>query len=451
MVSVPYAFKAHEADTLGGRSVSDFVLAAGASSTPGGGSPARPRPAAGTNSSSNGSVGNDMPAPSDGPTNFSGSTTGPDCRGHAESTGAGLVASAPSLGIKGTATDPNATAYGVQGVAIGTAGVGLIGTATSPNGFTYGLRGTSSSISGTGVRGIATATSGNTTGVSGYVDSSSGTAGVFNNAAGGNILAGQNNGAAKFTVNGSGNVSAAGGFTGSGAGLTGITFSQLTGQLASSQLAGTYSGAVTLSNTGNSFSGNGANLINVPVGSGSNFYIQNRDNASQNANFDISGNGVLNGQLTAYNGVYGQSPGTGNPTVFGVATATSGLAYGVEGYISSTAGAGVYGVSTAASGSSYGVYGSSNYAPGVYGQNLNGIGVQGFTTVGTGVVGTSTATSGTTYGVLGTSQSGGGAGVAGKTRQLPAMPTAFLALAPALVGVGVFGAATCTSTAPPMA
>ena len=30
MVSVPYAFKAHEAETLGGRSVSDFVLANGA-------------------------------------------------------------------------------------------------------------------------------------------------------------------------------------------------------------------------------------------------------------------------------------------------------------------------------------------------------------------------------------------------------------------------------------
>ena len=32
MVSVPYAFKAHEAETLGGRSVSDFVLANGANS-----------------------------------------------------------------------------------------------------------------------------------------------------------------------------------------------------------------------------------------------------------------------------------------------------------------------------------------------------------------------------------------------------------------------------------
>jgi hypothetical protein len=33
LVSVPYAFKAHEAETLGGKSISDFVLANGANSS----------------------------------------------------------------------------------------------------------------------------------------------------------------------------------------------------------------------------------------------------------------------------------------------------------------------------------------------------------------------------------------------------------------------------------
>ena len=117
--------------------------------------------------------------------------------------------SAPAKGIVGTATATSGTTYGVQGVATGTSGVGLIGTATSSTGWTYGLRGTSSSTSGTGVRGIATATSGSTTGVSGYVASSSGTAGVFNNAAGGRIISGQNNGVENFSVDGSGNVNAA--------------------------------------------------------------------------------------------------------------------------------------------------------------------------------------------------------------------------------------------------
>ena len=73
---------------------------------------------------------------------------------------------------------------------------------------------------------------GATTGVSGYVASSSGTAGVFNNAAGGNIISGQNNGVQKFSVDGSGNVNAARYFTGNGSGLTGIQFSQLSGTLA---------------------------------------------------------------------------------------------------------------------------------------------------------------------------------------------------------------------------
>ncbi len=74
MVSVPYALKAHEADTLGGRSVSDFVLAAGAGSTSGGGSTSQSTPAAGASSGSTGSVGNNT-ATMDGPTNFTGSTT----------------------------------------------------------------------------------------------------------------------------------------------------------------------------------------------------------------------------------------------------------------------------------------------------------------------------------------------------------------------------------------
>ena len=37
LVSVPYAFKAHEAETLGGKSISDFVLATGANASANGG------------------------------------------------------------------------------------------------------------------------------------------------------------------------------------------------------------------------------------------------------------------------------------------------------------------------------------------------------------------------------------------------------------------------------
>ena len=73
------------------------------------------------------------------------------------------------------------------------------------------------------MRGIDNATSGSTIGISGYVSSATGTAGVFNNAAAGNILIGQNNGATKFTVDANGDVNISGSFTGSGTGITGIT------------------------------------------------------------------------------------------------------------------------------------------------------------------------------------------------------------------------------------
>jgi hypothetical protein len=130
--------------------------------------------------------------------------------------------------------------------------------------------------------------------VSAYVASPAGTAGVFNNAAGGKILTGQNNGVEKFSVDGSGNVNALGRFTGSGAGLTGIQFSNLSGTLASSQFSGTYSNAVTLSNTSNVLYGNGSNLTGVVAGPGSPYYIQNGTSQQSSAAFNISGNGTAN-------------------------------------------------------------------------------------------------------------------------------------------------------------
>ena len=76
-------------------------------------------------------------------------------------------------------------------------------------------------------------------------------------------------------------------------------FSQLSGSLGSTQLGGTYSGAVTLSNASNSFTGNGAGLTNVPPASGSTNYIQNQTATSQPASFKLSGNGTVSGTLTS--------------------------------------------------------------------------------------------------------------------------------------------------------
>ena len=108
--------------------------------------------------------------------------------------------------IVGTATATTGTVIGVEGGSAGTGGYGVYGNVSSSTGATVGVKGNSTSTAGTGVRGTNTATTGATTGVSGYVASAAGIAGAFNNAAGGKILSGQNNGVEKFAVDGSGNI-----------------------------------------------------------------------------------------------------------------------------------------------------------------------------------------------------------------------------------------------------
>ena len=293
LVSVPYAFKAHEAETLGGKSISDFVLAkdvnaanSGAGVTSTSGSTSTQTASGKSNAKSPSNL-----ATAQGPTNFSGTTTDQIVSAVQSGTGKAIVASSstgnaivantsstttttyavsgtiPGAGVAilGHASSATAQGYGIQGTSDSNIGIGLLGFATATTGSTYGLKGYSSSTGGTGVRGLSTATTGVTTGISASVASAAGTAGVFNNTAGGKILSGQNNGAEKFSVDGSGNVNARGTFTGSGAGLTGIQFSQLVGSLASSQFSGSYSNAVTLSNTSNVYYGNGSNLTGVVV------------------------------------------------------------------------------------------------------------------------------------------------------------------------------------------
>jgi hypothetical protein len=508
LVSVPYAFKAHEAETLGGRSVSDFVLTESASAAVNGNT-ASPASSSTANNPAT-TAGVNKGAASDGPTNFSGSTTDQIVGVTQTGTGAGVNASAPTKGVVGTATATTGTAIGVEGGSAGSGGYGVYGNVTSATGATVGVKGNSQSTTGTGVRGTNIATSGVTTGVSGYVDSAAGTAGVFNNAAGGNILIGQNNGAPTFTVSGTGNVNAAGGFTGSGTGITGITFSQLTGQLGNSQFSGTYSGAVSLSDPGNSFSGtsftggtftgsgsgltgvpagmlsgtlgsaqfsgtysnavmltntsnmfygNGANLTMVPVGSGSPNYIQNTMSPQKSANFNITGSGVLSGTLVANAGVSGMlTIATGN-AVSGMATVTSGAPNGVYGQAASPGGTGVYGTNTATSGNAYGVTGKSASATGVgvYGWATsttgNDSGVVGqsdsTTAAASGVFGVATASTGQVYGVVGSTNSTtqNASGVYGNTTATTGATNGVYGLTNSSDGSadGVYGEATSTT------
>ena len=91
-------------------------------------------------------------ATSQGPTNFSGSTTDQIVGVTQSGTGVGVNASAPSKGVVGTATATSGTVIGVEGGSAGTGGYGVYGNASSSTGTTVGVRGNSSSTAGTGVR-----------------------------------------------------------------------------------------------------------------------------------------------------------------------------------------------------------------------------------------------------------------------------------------------------------
>jgi hypothetical protein len=77
------------------------------------------------------------------------------------------------------------------------------------------------------------------------------------------------------------------------------SFSLVSGTLASSQLSGTYSNALTLSNTSNVFVGNGSGLTGVLPAAGSPYYIQNGTTQQAETSFNIAGNGTLGGNLAA--------------------------------------------------------------------------------------------------------------------------------------------------------
>jgi len=130
---------------------------------------------------------------------------------------------------------------------------------------------------------------------------------------------------------------------------------------------------------------------------------------------------------------------TGTATIIGNQNATTGAVDGVDGITASTSGTGVFGSATAASGGTWGVFGRSD--------STGGTGVEGFSSAasggtigvygqadsssGAGVQGYAPATSGTTFGILGQADSPSGRAVEG--------------VATATGGIGVFGVASATS------
>ncbi len=347
LVSVPYALKAAEAETLGGRTATDFVLAERLETelreqaetivreevktltTTEGGTTKGITDSASTFTDSNSTQvvlvvqkgsGNGLRAVA---TAGSGSTKG--LWGQSNSTG--------GRGVFGFATAGSGATIGVWGQSQSTGGRGVFGLATAMTGANFGVQGNSNSTSGRGVFGFAKASTGGTTGVLGQVSSAAGTAGVFNNQAGGKILSGQDNGTEVFSVEGANNT-----------GTNGFTVRAI------------YSGAGTVTAT-----------------------IQNAPPAAIRGDSTTTSNTAV--------GVLGISASPDGLGVVGGNTATTGEATGVAGFTASTSGVGVLGGADAPTGVTFGVSGFAS---------------------STGVLGEAEATSGNTIGVQGVVQSGTG-------------------------------------------
>ena len=387
LLSVPYALKAADAETLGGLPASAFMHATVAEAQGKSGSPASPTapnlPPAGVTGK--------------GTKNFVPLWTGATALGDSliYQTGGNLgigtktpqatvdVASKAALGmqvtvpgsaaaIDGTATDTKAGTTGVYGQSsspIGngmyglnnaaTGGIGVIGQSNATSGKSYGVAGlaTSTSTGASGVLGNETATSGQVHGVSGFASSTTtGAVGVtgFELATTGQV----------YGVSGGTNSTTAG-----AAGVSG------------------FEGAAT----------------------GQVFGVGGSTNSSTDYSAGVTGyEGATSGKVS---GVAGgtSSATTGASGVTGNAGATTGNVYGVSGYTPSTAGVGVLGTAYASSGNTTGIMGST--------VSPNGIGAFGdstSTTGGTGIQGQTESTSGGAAGIF-VAHGGGGLLLSGLT------------------------------------
>lgn len=326
LVSVPYAFRAHEAETLGGKSVEDFVLAPRTSSS-GSGEPssAAESSSAPTTSQQGNKPGMKTPATNQGPTNFSGATSDQIVKVTQTGIGAGVSASAPTETIAGTATAASGKSVAVHGTATGPGGVAL--------------------------KGFATAATGSTIGISAYVASPAGTVALLNNGAGGKIISGQNNGVEKFSVDGNGNVNSSSGtyqigakrvlgigasadqnvFLGVSAGASNMAGKGIDNTFTGYQAGyantigiyntfnGTYAGSSNTSGVGNTFSGTSAGRANT-TGGNNTFSGLNAGYSNTTGNWNTFNGGYtgfanstgVNNTFTGYQAGYSTTEGGSN-------------------------------------------------------------------------------------------------------------------------------------------
>ena len=491
LVSVPYALKAADAETLGGKPASAYILAA-------------PAPAVGTDAAgvagvtaatTNTKIGakpKATPANSGQPNyigKFSNTTDLVDSSMYEVNGNVGIFTTAPlisldvrtgalpQMGIAGTtdyltffASDQYGPAiywdpakdmrFGKGGSGLynpygfveqmriqsGTGNVG-IGTVTpgfkldvageingnnpTTSGFAVGVQGTSKSTGGAGVFGFNTTTSGGyPVGVQGNNNSTSG-AGVQGNAslAGASGVAGNNSAISGFApgVSGTSNSPNAAGVNGFNTTTSGGYPVGVGGSVAGSSGAGV---------SGNA---NAAGAVGV-----------NGYNSATSGN----ATGVVGGTASSSGaGVAGNASFAGAYGVNGFNSATSGNAVGVQGNANSTSGAGVRGGTNNAG--SVGVQGNNNatsgFAVGVNGftASNSGAGVAGSANFAgaSGVNGFNSATSGYAVGVSGGINSNSGAGVQGNASLAGASGVNGFNSASSGYAVGVSGGTSSTNGA----
>jgi hypothetical protein len=317
-------------------------------------------------------------------------------------------------GVIGISSAPSGSSNGVYGQSASTSGVGVAGNETAKTGGVAGVMGTALSTGqfSAGVSGYESATTGQVFGVSGSSNSttanSAGVAGVENATIGAvSGVAGN----ANSTSNGAAGVNGfEGGATGQVYGVTGVTNSSTNFAAGVRGYEGATSGQVFGVQGGTSSTTNFAAGVsgNANGTSGQVYGVVGVSNST------TSGAAAVNGYEPATTGgvygVFGSTPSTSGIGVGGVATATSGTTTGVVGQTASigNGSTGVFGGSSGTSGVIFGVQGISNSASGASVSGSNNA-----STGGTAVSGQANATTGRALGVYGQSASTSGIGVTG--------------------------------------
>ena len=462
LLSVPYALKAADAETLGGLPASAFVQAnpsAGASSDT-----AKATPNVSLKSTGN------APAPA---ATITGSGTTDFIPLWTSSTNLGnsiLFQTGGNVGVgtkaPGAKLDTTGSAIAVRGTSSGATGTGVFGKATSTTGVNFGVQGqTTSTASGAaGVNGNENATTGQVFGVSGSTSSTTQyAAGVtgYEGAATGQVF-GVSGTASSSTTNAMGVSGYESATKGQVYGVDG--YSASTGPFAAGvggfegattgQVYGVVGGATSSTNGSAGLSGFESATTGQVYG------VSGGTNSKGEGSAAINGyEGATTGQVY---GVMGTMASTGGAGVLGTALATSGYTNGVYGSSASPNGTGVSGNASATSGAAYGVSGTtaSPNGSGIFGINNSsgggtGTGVTGITkattgqsvavygqsasTSGQGVNGSATATTGNTSGVYGGSQSTSGTGVTGVANATTGNTNGVYGTANSPNGNGVFG------------